>query len=117
MRTITDTESAKRWLRSTFLHVRLKKNPRFYKLDDQTATKNSEERLNDICEKELGLLLKEGLVMDNGGKLSLTKFGEAMARDYIKFKTMRLIINMPPRAGLSKVVSHRKFRGLYSVMY
>ena len=107
MRTITDTESAKKWLRSTFLYVRLKKNPRFYKFEDQTATKSSEERLSDICEKELGHLLKEGLVMDNGGKFSLTKFGEAMARDYIKFKTMRSIINMPPRSGLSKIVSGR----------
>jgi len=45
------------------------------------------------------------MVENNGGKLSLTKFGDAMARYYIKLGTMQLILKMEPKASLSDVVS------------
>ncbi|KAF8254053.1 putative DEAD/DEAH box DNA helicase [Wilcoxina mikolae CBS 423.85] len=103
--TITNVETAKQWLRSTFLYVRLKKNPQFYKLEGQSQIKNSEQRLDDICEKEINLLITERMVENNGGKLSLTKFGDAMAKYYIKLGTMQSILKMAPNATLPDVLT------------
>jgi len=102
--TVTDMGTARQWLKSTFLNVRLKKNPHFYKLEGQTQAKNSEQCLDDICERGIRNLVDEGMMVDNGGKLTLTKFGDAMARYYIKMGTMQSILRMPPKASLLDVV-------------
>lgn len=98
-------DTAKQWLKSTFLNVRLQKNPRFYKLDGQTQANNSEQRLDEICEREIRNLVDEGMVTDNDGKLTLTKNGDAMARYYVKMGTMQSILRMSPKASLPDVVT------------
>lgn len=106
--TITSMETAKSWLKSTFLYIRLQKNPLYYKLEGQTPqkNKNSEQRLDDICEREVDILQVEGMVTENYGRLSLTKFGEAMAKYYIKLGTMRHIIKMRPKSTLPEIVGN-----------
>lgn len=106
MRTITNVESARQWLRSTFLYTRLKKNPGYYKLEGQTMNTGSEQRVVEICSKDLGLLVQEGLVdqmPDNS--LHSTKYGESMARYYIRFGTMVKIIKMEPAPKMTSIVS------------
>ncbi|KAA8910250.1 DNA/RNA helicase MER3/SLH1, DEAD-box superfamily, partial [Sphaerosporella brunnea] len=104
--TIADTETAKQWLRSTFLYVRLKKNPQFYKLQGQEFNRDPEQRLDEICERDISLLTTEGMVGNNSnGKLSLTKFGEAMAKYCLKFGTMQLIMKMTPKSTISDILT------------
>ncbi|CUS11806.1 unnamed protein product [Tuber aestivum] len=101
--TITNAESAKRWLRSTFLYVRLKKNPSHYAITGEKGIQGIEKRLEEICERNIKLLTEEGLVMVEGGRLRCSELGLAMARYYVKFGSMKTILSLKERAGLSDV--------------
>jgi ATP-dependent DNA helicase HFM1/MER3 len=102
--TITNVSTAKRWLSGTFLYVRLKENPEHYKIDGDTTSRNLEERLEIICSKVVSLLLEHDLVQDTP-KLHCTKFGDAMARYYIQFESMKTLLALPPRAKTSEILS------------
>lgn len=102
--TITSVSTAKRWLSGTFLYVRLKENPEHYKIDSDTTSRNLEERLDIICSKVIALLLEHDLVQD-APKLHCTEFGDAMARYYIHFESMKTLLALPPRAKTSEILS------------
>ncbi|CAZ81545.1 unnamed protein product [Tuber melanosporum] len=102
--TITNAESAKRWLRSTFLYVRLKKDPSHYGITGKGGIQDIEERLEEICERNIKLLTEEGLVLTGGGRLRCSELGLAMARYYVKFGSMKTILHLQERAGLSDVL-------------
>ena len=102
--TITNVSTAKRWLSGTFLYVRLKENPEHYKIDGDSTSRNLEERLEIICSKVVSLLLEHDLVQDTP-KLHCTEFGDAMARYYIQFESMKTLLALPPRAKTSEILS------------
>ena len=102
--TVSDLISAKRWLSSTFLSVRLSRNMDHYRLKEDVTSKNDSELLELICSKDVTLLQKAGLVSSDV-KLSSTEFGDAMARYYVKFDTMEMLLSLPPKAMLSEIVS------------
>ena len=101
--TVYDIHSAKRWLAGTFLYVRLGKNPNFYKLDGDAPDLSLENRIERICQRDVGLLQKIELVTCTD-KLSCTEFGDAMARYYVKFETMRGLLSLRPRSKMSDIV-------------
>ncbi|KAK5119691.1 hypothetical protein LTR85_007267 [Meristemomyces frigidus] len=102
--TITSASSAKKWLSGTFLYVRLKENPEHYKLDGDAPGRNLDERLENICAKGIALLEETDLVT-SAPKLHCTEFGDAMARYYLQFDTMRTILALPPKAKVSEILS------------
>jgi ATP-dependent DNA helicase HFM1/MER3 len=102
--TISNLESATKWLAGTFFFVRLHKNPVHYKLKEGGNRFDEEEMLNEICEKDIKLLQEASLVTPYV-PLRSTEFGDAMARYYVKFETMRLFLSLPPRPKLSEIVS------------
>jgi ATP-dependent DNA helicase HFM1/MER3 len=102
--TIYDIASAKRWLGSTFLYVRLGRNPGYYHLDDHSFPQSQDELLHQICEKDIGLLINHDCVKQNS-RLRCTAIGEAMTRYYAKFETMKTIMAIPPKAKISEIVS------------
>lgn len=104
LKTISDISSAQQWLRSTFLYVRLMKNAAYYKLEGQTAARNLEERLEDICEKDITLLSEEGLIERKENYLKSTVYGECMAKYYMRFRSMVNIMNMRRAAKLADIV-------------
>ncbi|CAI7572064.1 unnamed protein product [Penicillium glandicola] len=97
---ITDVESAVKWLAGTFLFVRLRRNPTHYKLKEGANQEDEDELLRQICEKDIDLLRKCGLV--EAESLCSTQFGDAMARYYIQFETMKVILSLKPQATLSE---------------
>lgn len=62
--TIQDIESAKRWLKGTFLYVRLQHNPSHYKVEGDQH-ESLEERVSSICQKDLTLLEQAQLNVSN----------------------------------------------------
>ena len=104
MGTVYDVHSAKRWLAGTFLYVRLGQNPSHYKLDGDTAGQSLDDRIEQICRKDISQLQNAQLVSVEG-KLESTELGDAMARYYIKFKTMERIVRLEPRSKMSEIVS------------
>jgi ATP-dependent DNA helicase HFM1/MER3 len=103
--TIADLASAKRWLASTFLFVRLSQNLNHYRLKEDVSSRNVEELLEQICTKDVALLQGANLVTQEA-KLSCTEFGDAMARYYVKFDTMKIFLSLAPKAKLSEIVSY-----------
>ncbi len=101
--TIYDTASAKRWLASTFLYVRLGRNPKHYHLDEGMLPESQEELLHQICEKDVNLLVNHDCV-ERKDRLRSTEIGDAMARYYVKFETMKILMGIPPKAKMSEIV-------------
>lgn len=102
--TVTDLESATKWLSGTFFFTRLQKNPTHYKLKEGSNRMDEEERMGEICAKDIQLLQECSLVTPHK-PLKSTEFGDAMARYYVKFETMKLVMNLPPKAKMSEIVS------------
>ncbi|PGH02716.1 hypothetical protein AJ80_08813 [Polytolypa hystricis UAMH7299] len=102
--TITDIVSAVRWLAGTFFFIRLRQNPSHYNLKEGADRTDEEDMLREICEKDIELLQDSSLVT-NQCPLKATEFGEAMARYYIKFETMKLFLFLPPKPKMSEILS------------
>ncbi|KAL1859935.1 ATP-dependent DNA helicase MER3 [Paecilomyces lecythidis] len=102
--TVTDMQSAVKWLASTFLFVRMRRNPTHYELREGADRRDEDEMLQQICEKDIKLL-RECTLITSEGKLKATPFGEAMARYYVKFDTMKVLQSLPPKAKLSEILS------------
>ncbi|GAN10881.1 DEAD/DEAH box DNA helicase [Mucor ambiguus] len=86
--TITNQVTALKWLQSTFLYVRLLKNPEHYKLNQNSISSNT--ILQEICTKNLELLQYHNLIQKSplDATLKATPFGVAMDVYYIRFPTM-----------------------------
>jgi ATP-dependent DNA helicase HFM1/MER3 len=102
--TVTGAASAKKWLSGTFLYVRLKENPDHYKIEGDASGLNLDERLERICRKGLASLEEHGLV-SSAPKLRCTEFGDAMARYYLQFDTMKGLLALAPKAKISEILS------------
>lgn len=100
---VSDVDSAVKWLAGTFLFIRLRRNPTHYKLKEGANQDDEDEMLRQICEKDIKLLQESGLVESD--VLRSTRFGEAMARYYIRFETMKMLRLLKPQATISQTVS------------
>ncbi|KAH8701665.1 Sec63 Brl domain-containing protein [Talaromyces proteolyticus] len=102
--TIQGIESAIKWLAGTFLFVRLRRNPTHYKLKENADRRDEDEMLRQICEKDMKLLRECELVTADEN-LKSTAYGDAMAKYYVKFETMKILLSLPPRTKLSEILS------------
>ncbi|EAW06934.1 putative DEAD/DEAH box DNA helicase (Mer3) [Aspergillus clavatus NRRL 1] len=99
---VADVDSAVRWLAGTFLFVRLRRNPKHYQLKEGATKDDEDEMLRQICEKDIRLLQETGLVASDC--LKSTSFGDAMARYYVRFETMKTLLALEPHATVSQVL-------------
>jgi ATP-dependent DNA helicase HFM1/MER3 len=102
--TIRDLESARKWLGGTFLYVRLQHNPAHYKLKNARSGQSIEEQVDDICFRDISLLREHNLVLGDEHFRS-TEFGHAMARYYVHFETMKVVMGIQQKATPSEIVS------------
>ena len=102
--TIGSLSSAKEWLASSFLNVRLQRNPEYYNLDSEETGETPDDALLRWCENGLHLLHEANLVEDVG-TLRCTEYGDAMARYCVKFDTMKTFLNAPAKAKVPEVLN------------
>ncbi|KAH0833684.1 hypothetical protein AYO21_04430 [Fonsecaea monophora] len=102
--TVHDVTTAKQWLESTFFYVRLEKNPSHYQFREGVKESTRDELLEQLCKNDVAMLLDAGLVAQNT-RLTSTVFGEAMARYYVRFDTMKSFMQLPPKARMSEILS------------
>jgi ATP-dependent DNA helicase HFM1/MER3 len=102
--TISDLVSARKWLRGTFLYVRLQQNPNYYRLDGARSGQSIEEQIDDICFRDITLLRDTNLVYGQE-YFRCTEFGQAMARYYVNFDTMKFFMGLEPKSTPSEMVS------------
>ena len=109
--TVHDLYTAKRWLTGTFLYVRLAQNPDHYKLDTNLSASTLDDKVEQICKRDIELLQQTGL-LTFGSRLKCTEEGEAMARYCVMFNSMKVILSLPPKAKISELVSHFRLLSL-----
>jgi ATP-dependent DNA helicase HFM1/MER3 len=102
--TVRSLSSARKWLTGTFLYVRLKQNPAYYKLEGSRSGQSLEEQVDDICIRDIALLREYDLTTEEEN-FSCTEYGHAMTRYYVNFETMKTFLGIPPKATLSGIVS------------
>ncbi|EUC36769.1 hypothetical protein COCCADRAFT_2243 [Bipolaris zeicola 26-R-13] len=102
--TIYDLPSARRWLKGTFLFVRLQQNPAYYKLEGSRTGQSIEEQVDDICFRDVNLLQQSNLVSSEE-RFTCTEFGHAMSRYYIHFETMKLFMGLEAKSSPSEILS------------
>ncbi|KAJ4351104.1 ATP-dependent DNA helicase MER3 [Ascochyta clinopodiicola] len=102
--TIRDLDSSRKWLKGTFLYVRLQQNPVYYKLDGSWSGQDVQEQVDDICFRDIALLREHNLATGEQ-HFRCTEYGHAMARYYVHFETMKLFVGLQPRSTLSEIVT------------
>ncbi|BFZ54762.1 ATP-dependent DNA helicase MER3 [Savitreella phatthalungensis] len=100
--TIKSVPQAMRWLKGTFLYVRMQKNPEHYTIADKVL--GSDEALGEICRSALDSLETTGLITVAGEQVSPTSHGRTMANGYVRFNTMRQLLSLPRQASLETIV-------------
>jgi ATP-dependent DNA helicase HFM1/MER3 len=95
---------AKQWILGTFLNVRMRQNPKYYKISGVDSDGDTEQRLELVCERDIKLLQEHHLITDFE-RFSCTEYGEAMSRYMIQFETMKLLLSIPPQAKTEQIVS------------
>lgn len=105
LNTITDVSIAIEWLKSTFLYIRILKNPTHYGIPEGLEKEGLEQKLQDFCLKSLNTLEKAGLIkMDDGFDLKPTEPGRLMARYCIAYDSMKQFLNIKGTESLSDMV-------------
>lgn len=93
--TVADDSIARKWIDSTYLHVRLRKNPENYGLMKNSSATVIEKTITKWCSDSIELLLKYNIcIRTKQGKLESTNSGRAMARHYICLSTMIKLIQL-----------------------
>ena len=101
--TVNNLYSAKQWLAGTFLSVRMRQNPTYYKFTCDNGSRDADERLERVCEREIKLLQETNLIT-NDQVFRCTEYGEAMSRYMVSFETMKLLLSIPKQAKISQIV-------------
>ncbi|QRW02158.1 DEAD/DEAH box helicase [Ceratobasidium sp. AG-Ba] len=94
--TINSVDTAKQWLRKTFLFRRIQKNPAHYTVGiDMSDGASWEERMDALVTDSLRVLHETQLIHagTGGDELILTDFGEIMSY-YIRQSTMKAFISI-----------------------
>lgn len=102
---MSSISTACKWLESTFLFVRLAKNPQHYKIAGDSPSEVLQERLRQICTRDINQLLRYDLISGDQSIRS-SEYGDAMARYYVQFDTMKLVMGLQEKAKISEIVSN-----------
>lgn len=93
--TITDDAIARRWIDSTFLHVRIMKNPENYGMSKNCPSADIEATIINCVSNSIKRLLEHGMTeRTKQGLLAPTDAGRAMAKHYVCLDTMIKITTM-----------------------
>ncbi|KAJ3096369.1 Sec63 [Phlyctochytrium planicorne] len=94
-------------LKSSFLYIRIRKNPTRYGIEAKDKT-SVERHLESICVKDLKLL--------HDAKIIDRNFGQAMAKYYLRFETAKTFVEAKPRLlvrdALECLSKGKEFEGL-----
>lgn len=102
--TVQSTTTAKKWLKSTFLSVRMRQNPSHYRMEGVPQIRDVDLRLEMVCDRDIKLL-REAQLIDKNENFSCTAYGQAMSTYMVQFESMRSLLAIPHKAKTEEIVS------------
>ncbi|KIK97520.1 hypothetical protein PAXRUDRAFT_10143 [Paxillus rubicundulus Ve08.2h10] len=102
---ISNVETAKDWLRRSFLFRRIQKNPQHYDIGkDEKQT--WQEKMDEIVMQSILNLRETQLIAstDRDGELCSTEYGDIMSKFYIRQSTMRAILNLHSSTSMRELL-------------
>ncbi|KAH7923546.1 P-loop containing nucleoside triphosphate hydrolase protein, partial [Leucogyrophana mollusca] len=102
--TIADLESAKGWLRQSFLYRRIQKNPDHYEIG-KDADETWQDKVDEIVMQSVDKLQQTQLIdySEASGSLGCTEYGDIMSKFYLRRSTMHAIMELPPTATMREI--------------
>jgi ATP-dependent DNA helicase HFM1/MER3 len=93
---INNVSEAIDWLKGTFFYLRVRKNPRYYKLFGKTQEK-LEDYLMKLCMEALENLHSSGIIrlLNQGNSVVPNQVSHIMSKHMVPFRTMQLMIDLP----------------------
>ena len=103
---IEDISQAILWLKNTYFYVRVTKNPVFYGFQSHASTEMLENTLLNICRSALDDLSTAKIIQRDEMGYLIKALPEAfiMTRHLIRFKTMKLIMNIPAINNIQQLI-------------
>ncbi|XP_047479907.1 uncharacterized protein LOC125032696 [Penaeus chinensis] len=102
--TVTDLGVAVEWLRTTFLYVRVQRNPRHYGLQAGLQPNQLEAKLQELCTREVNALSRAGMISQSEVELQPLTPGRLMARYCVSFATMENFTQLRGDESLKELV-------------
>ncbi|RLM80527.1 hypothetical protein C2845_PM12G11660 [Panicum miliaceum] len=92
--TVPDISLVIEWIKCSYLYIRIKKNPENYGIKRGTPRDLLEKQIKDICVEKIHELVEYGLIWTDEYAFLLQPLepGKLMAKFYLKFDTMKLIV-------------------------
>ncbi|XP_042032105.1 DExH-box ATP-dependent RNA helicase DExH17-like [Salvia splendens] len=103
--TVSDITRAIEWIKCSYLYVRMKKNPENYSIKGPAGDR-IERHLQEICVQKVNELSKYQMVWtdDDGFLLKPLEPGKLMTKYYLKFNTMKHIIEAPANCSVDETL-------------
>ncbi|PIA61816.1 hypothetical protein AQUCO_00200069v1 [Aquilegia coerulea] len=100
--TVSDITRAIEWMKCSYLYVRMKKNPENYGVKKKIPGESLERHMQEICVQKVNELSRHGMIwMDEYGfLLKPLEPGKLMTKYYLKFDTMKNIMQTPESCTL-----------------
>ncbi|SGZ22278.1 BQ5605_C022g09467 [Microbotryum silenes-dioicae] len=113
LRTIRSVPSALKWLHSTFLYVRISKNPSHYALAKE-PNKPADARLEEICVEAVAELTKNGIVEKHDELIIATPYSEMMSKFFLCQATFVALKNLPLKSSMRTLLEAMSKAGEFS---
>ncbi|OMO59219.1 hypothetical protein CCACVL1_24992 [Corchorus capsularis] len=100
--TISDITKAIEWIKCSYLYVRMKKNPENYAVRKGIPKDRIEKHMQEICVKNVNELSHHQMIQtdEDGFILKPQEPGRLMTKYYLKFNTMKHIMQATPSCSL-----------------
>ncbi|KAH6771509.1 DNA helicase ROCK-N-ROLLERS [Perilla frutescens var. hirtella] len=103
--TVSDITRVIEWMKCSYLYVRMKKNPENYSIKGLSCNR-IEKHLQEICVQKVNELSKYQMVWtdEDGFLLKPLEPGRLMTKYYLKFDTMKHIIQAPTNCSIEETL-------------
>ncbi|XP_059449049.1 DExH-box ATP-dependent RNA helicase DExH17 isoform X2 [Corylus avellana] len=100
--TVSDITRAIEWMKCSYLYVRMKKNPENYLVRKGTLSDHKERDMQEICVEKVNELSRHQMIWtdEDGFLLKPLEPGKLMTKYYLKFDTMKHIMQTPVNCSL-----------------
>ena len=93
--TIKSVGQATDWIKSTYLYLRVRRNPAYYDKSQDMSMDQVEESMYEMCLEALQSMADVGLItMMEDGTVGGTSLGKLMSRFYLAFSTMKQLTSI-----------------------